>query len=92
MLRVGRRGARLARREEEEYSTYCDEEQRSRAGWIVAPIGTVIFERVLSTTFQTHSYRRRGGRAGSHTTARPLWLLPFMAAQSLSAASLATLM
>jgi hypothetical protein len=27
---------------------YCDEEQRSRAGWIVAPISTVIFERVLS--------------------------------------------
>jgi hypothetical protein len=34
MLRVGRRGARLARREEEEYSTYCDDEQRRQLGWI----------------------------------------------------------
>ena len=38
----------MARSDEEEYSTYCDEEQRSRAGWIVAPIGTVIFGRGLS--------------------------------------------
>jgi hypothetical protein len=38
MLRVGRRGARQARREEEEYSTYCDDEQRRQPGWIAVQI------------------------------------------------------
>ena len=53
MLRVGRRGARLARRDDgapgavgvgreagpsEEYSTYCDDEQRRQPGWIAVQI------------------------------------------------------
>jgi len=36
-VNLGGRGARLARREEEEYSTYCDDEQRSQPGWIGRP-------------------------------------------------------
>ena len=57
VIRVRRRGARLARREEaersegvgweagaeEEYSTYCDDEQRCQAGWIVVQIVADIF-------------------------------------------------
>jgi|ERR1017187_6389011 hypothetical protein len=42
------RGARPARRDKEEYSLYCDEKQRSRAGWIV------IFERVLTERRRWH--------------------------------------
>jgi len=34
---LGGRGARLARREEEEYSTDCDDEQRRQPGWIGRP-------------------------------------------------------
>ena len=36
-VNLGGRGARLARREEEEYSTYCDDEQRRQPGWIGRP-------------------------------------------------------
>jgi hypothetical protein len=31
-VQIGRRGTRLARREEKEYWTYCDDEQRSQPG------------------------------------------------------------
>jgi hypothetical protein len=49
VIRVRRRGARLARREEEEYSTYCDDEQRSQPGWIGGEIVSIISGRALST-------------------------------------------
>jgi hypothetical protein len=32
----------MARREEEEYSTYCDDEQRSQLGWIGGEIASII--------------------------------------------------
>src|ERR1039457_4108042 len=48
VIRVRRRGARLARREEEEYSTYCDDEQRSQPGWIGSAIVSLISGRALT--------------------------------------------
>jgi hypothetical protein len=37
----------MARREEEEYSTYCDDEQRSQPGCIGGQIVAIIFGRAL---------------------------------------------
>jgi maltooligosyltrehalose trehalohydrolase len=52
VISVRRRGARLARREEEEYSTYCDDEQRRQPGWIGGEIVSIISGRALSTGFR----------------------------------------
>src|ERR1039457_2430058 len=69
VIRVRRRGARLARREEEEYSTYCDDEQRSQPGWIGGEIVSIISGRALrcrsfrQATVQGHSV---GGSSTNH--------------------------
>jgi hypothetical protein len=47
----------MARREEEEYSTYCDDEQRSQPGCIDGQIVAIIFGRALRTDEPEKPYR-----------------------------------